>query len=214
MSARMCNRKGLSWVSFLLLLLGASQTMASAYLEQIPGFWRGLYPQGGESLYCGDDFAAYDRRYNIEHVFPMAWVTKALKCGKRKQCRKRSELFNEIEADMHNLYPARKSINKARGALAFGEIRGEKWLEPDCDFELDERARRVEPRPQVRGNIARAMLYMADRYPVRLYPRQRALLLRWHKQDSVDTAERARDAQIRARQGNSNPWITGEAFAK
>lgn len=180
---------------------------AADYLDTIPTFWRGVYPGGAQSLYCGESIAPYDRHYNIEHVFPMSWVGKTLHCGNRKQCRSRSALFNQIEADMHNMYPARKDLNKRRGAMAYGMVKGERHVEPQCDLEIDTRARRVEPRPAMRGNIARAMLYMADRYPLKLYPRQRALLLRWHAQDPVDDAERQRNRRIRQLQGHANPWI-------
>jgi len=177
------------------------------YLDIVPLFWRSLYPDGGRGLYCGRRFGAHDRRYNIEHVFPMAWVARQLKCGDRQQCRRRSEQFNRIESDMHNMFPARKDLNQMRGAYAFGIIKGERWAVPGCDFEVDDRRRRVEPRPAARGDIARAMLYMADRYHLTLFRRQRELMLRWHRQDPPDDTERRRNRIIQRVQGNGNPWI-------
>lgn len=184
------------------------------YLDTIPLFWRTLYPDGGRSLYCDVKFAARDRRYNIEHVYPMSWVTRALRCGDRQACRRKSKRFNQIESDMHNMYPARKDLNKARGSYPFREIRGEKHVERGCDLEIDHRARQVEPRPASRGNIARSMLYMADRYDLTLYKRQRRRLLQWHRDDPVDAAERRRNRLIRKVQGESNPWIVGGAHQK
>jgi len=177
------------------------------YLDTIPIFWRTLYPDGAEGLYCGERFPARDRGYNIEHVYPMSWVTRALRCGDREACRRGSPRFNEIESDMHNMYPARKDLNKARGAYPYREIRGEHHIERGCDLEIDHRARVVEPRPASRGNIARAMLYLADRYQLQLYARQRALLLEWHRADPADDEERRRNRLIAAVQGNGNPWI-------
>ena len=190
----------------LALLMGGSAA-AEGYLEMIPVFWRGLYPNGGEGLYCGDRFAARDRSYNIEHVYPMSWVGKALRCGDRRQCRQRSALFNRIESDMHNMYPARKDLNKLRGSMSFAELRGERHVERGCDMEVDQKSRRVEPRPAVRGNIARAMLYLSDTYDLKIYERQRRMLERWHREDPVDEQERARNRRIAQIQGNSNPWI-------
>lgn len=177
------------------------------YLDTIPVFWRTLYPDGGEGLYCGAHFGAYDRGYNIEHVYPMSWVTKALRCGDRDRCRHHSERFNQIESDMHNMYPARRELNKMRGAFPFREIPGEAWAVAGCDFEVDYRARAVEPRPAVRGDIARAMLYMADRYGLEIYERQRRMLLDWHRDDPPDDLERRRNRLIGEVQGNRNPWI-------
>lgn len=192
-----------------LLLFTPFPALASPgnYLDTVPVFWRTLYPDGGQGLYCGAKFAPHNRLYNIEHVYPMAWVTRALGCGKRDACRRNSRRFNDIESDMHNLYPVRKDINRARGAYPYREIRGARRVEPDCDLEIDHRARVVEPPPASRGNIARAMLYMEDRYGLTLYERQRRLLLEWHRSDPVDAHERWRNNRIAEVQGELNPWI-------
>ncbi len=121
------------------------------YLDSLRSYWQGVYPNGGETLYCGRKFRPFDRSVNVEHVYPMSWVTKKLRCGKREQCRHNSPRFNLIESDMHNMYPARKDVNQTRGAMAFGIIEGENHKYRGCDFEVDFRKRRVEPRPEVRG---------------------------------------------------------------
>jgi len=198
--------KHLTWLAFALAA-AACTAEPKNYLDTIPVFWRTLYPDGGESLYCGDTFASRDRSYNIEHVYPMSWATRALRCGDRQACRRNSRAFNEIESDMHNMYPARKDLNRARGSYPFREIRGENHVERGCDLELDHRARVVEPRPASRGNIARAMLYMSDRYDLEIYERQRRMLLQWHRDDPVDDEERRRNRLIADVQGNRNPWI-------
>lgn len=199
-------------VMFMLLLvpLAACADDGSApagYLDTIPLFWRTLYPDGGEGLYCGSGFRSHDRSYNIEHVYPMSWVARALRCGDRQACRRNSTRFNQIEADMHNMYPARKDLNRERGSYPFAEIRGEKWVEPGCDLEIDHRGRKVEPRPASRGNIARAMLYMEERYDLEIFERQRRLLLDWHRSDPPDAAERERNRRIARVQGTTNRWI-------
>ena len=156
-------------LSFLLaaLVLGIAGTVGASprvsYLETLPVFWGELYPSGGETLYCGQRFARYDRSVNVEHVFPMRWVSRSLRCGNRDQCRRHSARFNRIESDLHNLYPARKDINKARGSYPFGHIKGTRPMLPDCDFEIDHHSRMVEPPPASRGEIARSMLYMEQR---------------------------------------------------
>jgi deoxyribonuclease-1 len=193
---------------FLLLLIPPLAVAEPRnYLDTIPIFWRELYPEGGEGLYCGSHFAARDRDYNIEHVFPMSWVGRELRCGDRDACRRSSRRFNQIESDMHNMYPARKDINRQRGAFAYREIAGEHWVERSCDLEIDYRKRVVEPRPASRGNIARAMLYMADRYQMPIYERQRQMLLGWHRDDPPDDEERWRNRRIGEIQGNTNSWV-------
>ncbi|HFC53769.1 MAG TPA: endonuclease I [Gammaproteobacteria bacterium] len=185
----------------------------SEYFETLPRFWGILYADGGETLYCGKRFGKrHGRRINAEHVFPMAWVTKSLKCGKRKQCRRNSRRFNTIEADMHNIFPALSKINQLRSAYAFAELPGEP-ARGKCDFEVDEKRRLVEPRPAVRGDIARAMFYMSKQYGLKLYRRQRELLLRWHRQDPPSEEERRRNDIIQKLQGKRNRFIDNPALA-
>jgi deoxyribonuclease-1 len=76
-----------------------------------------------------------------------------------------------------------------------------------CDIELDTEADRVEPRPEVRGDIARIYFYMEWQHGVLLSKGQRRLFLHWHQTDPVDDAERKLDEAIEARQGNSNPFV-------
>ena len=173
-------------------------------------FWRQLYSTSGETLYCGEKFVSDSRsELNVEHVFPMSWAINGLDCGVRQQCRDSSAYFNKIEADLHNLYPARREVNYARGSFRFGLIDGEsRRFGQSCDFEVSKRKRVVEPRIAVRGDIARAMFYMAYQYAdLRIFKRQQKLLLRWHQDDPPSDAERLRNNKIAQLQGNRNPFI-------
>ena len=175
-------------------------------------FWKSLYSGKTTSLYCRKGFDSNDRKgFNVEHVFPMSWAINGLDCGTRKQCRERSTQFNVIEADMHNLYPARSDVNQQRSSYRFGIISGEKRaFGATCDFEVDKRARVVEPAPSVRGNVARAMFYMAQQYKSQgliIFEKQAKLLYKWHLADLPDAAERKRNDTIESLQGNRNPFI-------
>lgn len=183
--------------------------------EQARGiFWDELYPKGGKTLYCGDTFSTrYRGGLNIEHVFPMGWVTNELKCGKRKQCRGNSELFNRIEADLHNLYPARVEINDARSSYRFGVLPGEKRPYGECDFEVDRSRRVVEPRPASRGEIARAMFYMKEEYDLTIFRKSGELLRGWHRQDPPSKHEKWRNDRIESIQGTRNMFIDDPGLA-
>ena len=171
-------------------------------------FWRELYNEGGETLYCQQQFGTgYNKGINIEHVFPASWIAYSLRCGKRNQCRMNSPKFNLIEADLHNLYPSRTDVNKARNNYTFTVIRGEQRSFGSCDFEFDERARMAEPSPAARGRVARAMLYMSDEYDLYLKHKQKSLLLAWDRKYPPEQAEFRRNDRIQQLQGNSNPYI-------
>lgn len=205
----------LVWLGAALILLAgcAGETgPISNYAEARSIFWRSVYPSGGETLYCKQGFQTSDRRgVNIEHVFPMSWVTNALNCGKRKQCRSNSELFNLIEADLHNLYPSRSDVNQQRSSFRFGEVRGEpRRFGSQCDFEVNHRARVVEPAPEVRGEVARAMFYMAYQYRdhrLEIFKKQARLLLQWHQEDPPSELEKRRNDVIEKLQGSRNLFI-------
>lgn len=186
------------------------------YKTARPLVWHSVYPNGGKSLYCSANFdSQYREGFNVEHVFPMSWVTNGLKCGKRKQCRARSLIFNRIEADLHNLYPTRSDVNYDRSSFRFGEIPGERRAYGEsCDFEVDPRKRVAEPAPQKRGDVARAMFYMAYTYKDQglvLFNKQAKLLETWHKSDPPDAEERRRNDLIEQLQGNRNRFIDSPA---
>lgn len=190
-----------------------STTRLRDYQTIRPLFWNRLYANGGKSLYCGKSFSgAGHQGLNVEHVFPMSWVTKALGCGTRKQCRVRSKMFNQIEADLNNLYPSRTDVNQDRSSFRFAIIKGEtRAYGQDCDFEVDQRSRVVEPAPIVRGDIARSMFYMAYQYRdqgLQIFSKQAKLLASWHNADPPDDMERERNARILQMQGNQNLFIT------
>jgi deoxyribonuclease-1 len=193
---------------FPALLPAEGQRAFKEYMEVFPAFWGDVYGDGGSTLYCGTRFGKRKGSgINIEHVYPMAWAMKAEGCRSRKQCRKTSQRFNRIEADLHNLYPALSHINEARSSYPFGDIRGERRQFGRCDFELDLRSRKVEPRVASRGNIARAMFYMQDTYGLQIFKRQGEMLKQWNRLDPPDDAERQRNDRIARIQGIRNRFI-------
>ena len=194
------------------LLSNTNNFKISNYNEARAVFWKYVYPSSAKTLYCNEVFNSKERSgFNIEHVFPMSWATNGLSCGTRKQCRNNSPTFNKIEADLHNLYPSRSDVNEKRSSFRFGLIRGEeRHFGQACDFEFDSRRRIVEPAESVRGDVARAMFYMASQYKQHglvLFKNQVVLLRGWHQSDPPTNAEKSRNALIEQIQGNRNPFI-------
>lgn len=178
------------------------------YAAAIEAFWNELYATGGETLYCGRQFGRDPGpAINVEHVTPMAWAMNLLGCDDRQQCRHDHPRFNRMEADLHNLYPAVREINRARGSHSFGMVAGEDRRFGNCDLEIDEGRRRVEPRPASRGEIARAIFYMHDTYGIPVFTGLGITLRRWHRDDPPDSAERRRNDRIEALQGTRNRFI-------
>ena len=132
----------------------------------------------------------------------------AAKPYKGRECaRKVDAPFRFMEADMYNLYPAVGELNEKRGNRRMGMIEGEPRAFGKCDFEVDEQ--RAEPRPEVRGDIARTYKYMDMAYPGRgiISQSNRKLFDAWDEQDPVDAWECERSRRIAKVQGNINEIV-------
>ena len=185
----------------------ADQTQIPSYETARRIFWSELYPDGGWTLYCGARFNGRARSLNVEHVYPASWMAEHLGCGSRRQCRETSERFNRMEADLHNLYPALATINRARSNYRFGDIPGEAREFGDCDFERDRNARLAEPRPIARGNVARAIFYMRQEYGLPIPAQMLPILKAWNRKDPPSCQELRRNNRIEDLQGTRNRFI-------
>ena len=196
----------------------SKRILAEIYAEQPVSFYCGCdYKKKGKKLIPDLDSCGYDPRKNAkrakriewEHVMPAWAFGHQLQCwqdGGRKNCRKNPD-FKQMEADMHNLVPAVGEVNGDRSNYRFGMLEGENRAYGRCDVEIDFKARKAEPAPYLRGDIARTYFYMRDTYGVRLSKQQRRLFEAWAKQDPVDDWERKRNDLIEERQGNRNPYV-------
>jgi deoxyribonuclease-1 len=149
-------------------------------------------------------------RVEWEHVMPAHHFGQHLQCwrdGGRKACKK-DPLFKAMEGDMHNLVPAVGEVNGDRSNFKYGMIEGESRVYGACDAELDFKAKRFEPSPDVYGDIARIYFYMSERYDIRLSKQQRQLFEAWNKLDPVSDWERVKNSRVEQVQGNRNPYIT------
>lgn len=202
-------------LAFILILLGivyGDQLQILSYDKARKIFWNKLYSGVGQDLYCGSLFKG-SSGLNIEHIYAASWMGEYLGCGSRVECRAYSDptirkRFNHMEGDLHNLWPALATINKARSNYLFGIIGGEyrkplRW----CDFEYRRVKKVAEPRPAARGEIARSIFYMADEYGLPIDPVMVKLLIRWNRTDPPSSHEVWRNNIIEQLQGTRNKFI-------
>ena len=133
-----------------------------------------------------------------------------------------------LYTDAHNLKPVDHSMNTIRGEKDFEEG-GEIVLNGSIETECFDTNSTFEPRDEVKGDIARIILYMDVRYeggnnepnliPVdglTTYPNPQigvlSTLLEWHEQDPPDAFEKRRNDVIYEWQGNRNPFIDYPEF--
>jgi deoxyribonuclease-1 len=173
------------------------------------------------------DDAKRAKRLEWEHVVPAHAFGQAFKewrdghpeCvdsqGKpfqgRNCARKMVKFFRFMEADLYNLQPAIGEVNGLRLNYSMEMIPGEKREFGECDVEIEDN--KMEPRPEIRGDIARTYLYMDKAYPGKgiISRSNQKLFEAWDKLDPVDDWERERARRIEAIQGNQNPFILVEA---
>ena len=154
--------------------------------------------------------------YSREHTYAHSWMPTFPADGQP----------NELEyVDYHNLYPTNLSqANTPRSNLPFGIITGNvvfNYLEGSVG-EISDGSLVYEPRDEQKGNLARAIFYMATCYngangtgddwsiPSN---QDQDLLKNWHFGDLPDNYEIARHELIYETQNNRNPYIDSVDFA-
>lgn len=151
------------------------------------------------------------KRIEWEHVVPAAFFGRAQSCwrdGGRKGCEKTAAQFNNFEGDLHNLRPSIGEVNGDRSDRMYAEV-SIKSPYGKCDFRLGPDGT-AEPRDAVKGQAARVWFYMADKHGFEIPEPYRALYVSWAQKFPVTDQERRINDAIKAVQGDSNTYITGE----
>lgn len=163
------------------------------------------------------------KRLEWEHIMPAHHFGQHRLCWRepicRKQngktykgrncCRKVDPTFVKMEADLHNLVPEIGELNGLRSNYRFGVL---PYVKPGqfgmCEFKIDEKSRRVEPKADTRGMIARIYLYMANTYQIPLSDSQKKLFEAWNNQYPASSWEKERNEKIYQLQGNRNTFVS------
>lgn len=167
---------------------------------------------------CGAHGASVSPCYNREHVWPRSWGIKGSKEG--------------ADRDLFSLFPTESRLNSKRGNHPVGDVVGTS-TDPSkprlgrCRGSPNPKLVCFEPPAAVRGDVARAILYMTTAYrglvrgsgPV--FKEGGVLedwftdqMLTWHELDPVDDSERFRASVAASIQGNRNPFIDHPEWAR
>jgi deoxyribonuclease I len=176
---------------------------------------------------CGMQQASHikrARRVEIEHMMPAENFGRQFKCWReklckdrkgrafkgRKCCKKMDKHFRQAEAELYNLWPAVGAINQQRSNYRYSPVEG-KHNTFGCNFVADSKLRKAEPDDAVKGLVARANLFMADKYQVKLSKQQRKLFEAWNRMYPPTQREIQWAKRVAAKEGYSNPYIAGQA---
>lgn len=185
-----------------------------------------------EDFYCGCryagktvDFAScgYQPRKNParasriewEHIVPAWAIGHQRQCwqqGGRKHCSKSDPVFQAAEGDLNNLVPAVGEVNGDRSNFSYGAwTRNPAPMYGACRTIIDFNLKRVQPREEVRGRVARITLYVHETYALEMSRQDRQLMCAWARTYPVDDWERERNARIVRWQGAGNPFVAEPA---
>lgn len=179
---------------------------------------------------CSMDTAAPISRANRiewEHMMPAenfghyhrCWTENLCtddKTGKqykgRKCCEKIDDDFKQKEAELYNLWPAVGAVNQERSNYSFAILPNKRGYY-GCEFDVDKTLRLAEPPDRAKGIVARANLFMSDKYKVTLSDEQKKLLQDWNKKFPPGVWELKWAENVALIVGYENPYITGKAVA-
>ena len=154
-------------------------------------------------------------RIEWEHVVPAWQFGHQRQCwqdGGRKNCAASDPVFRMAEGDLVNLVPAVGEVNGDRSNYPFSAwSRQPEPVYGQCRTVVDFGMKRVQPREEVRGRVARIQFYMHERYGLRMSAQDRQLFCAWSREYPVDGWETERNRRIEAIQGSGNGFVTDPA---
>ncbi len=104
------------------------------------------------------------------------------------------------------MWPAEGIVNQARSNYRYGIVAYPSTFF-GCSIRIDKKNRVAEPDDQIKGLVARANLFMADKYHIKLSNAQRQLFLAWNKHVPPTEWEKQWALQVATIEGYSNPYI-------
>lgn len=175
-------------------------------------------PNGIDFAECG--FAPRknaDRASRIEweHVVTAHNIGLSRKCwhkvpgrSARKNCEETDPEFALMEGDLHNLLPSIGEVNGDRSNFMYSQwTNSPEPMYGACLSIVDFKAKKFQPREEVRGMLARISLYMEKTYGITLSKERRRLFEIWDRLFPVNAWECERDARIFKVQGDHNPFV-------
>ncbi|MGQ3887863.1 endonuclease [Legionella sp. CNM-1927-20] len=160
------------------------------------------------------------RRVEWEHMMPAENFGNQFACWREPLCKKKNgkqyrgraccgridPKFRQAESELYNLWPAVGLVNQARSNYRYSMLETHTTFY-GCPITIDSASRRVEPADYAKGIVARANLFMSDKYSIRLSEAQRTLFLTWNSQFPPSDREKQWAQLIAKIEGYENPYI-------
>jgi deoxyribonuclease-1 len=171
-------------------------------------FWGGIYKEGGETFFCKKAFSKKTALLSVSHIYPNVQVRDHLQCGTKRRCLRSNERYLEIISDLHNIVPSDSYFEFKRKSARFGEL-DESIEANECG--IRKKLHIIEPPDELKGDVARILLYMRANYDLPLEVHI-SLLKLWHENDPPSAEEIARNELIAQFQGNENEFVSNPSL--
>lgn len=126
----------------------------------------------------------------VEHAWPLTRLPEAAR------------------SDLHHMFVAIPDARLARVNLHYGDVVVAVWAQGGSRSGPSRRVVPVfEVRKEARGDIARAMFYVATMYELNLPDTEEKTLRRWHEEDPVSKQEKERNERVAKHQSSRNPFV-------
>lgn len=210
----LCIRKKLRVAGLLLLIAGlhapiqAQEKNLDDILDQ--DLWGNIYKDGGTCFYTKTPFSKNSPLFSVTYVYSESWIRDHLQCGTDRQCKRESPEYLKILSDLHNIVIAKSTLSFKLKSSMFGIL--------DDSIAKDEYGMRthmhvVEPREEIKGDIARIIYYMHKTYDLPVRGNLPNFIL-WNEIDPPSDEERARNDLIESIQGSRNPYVDDPSLVK
>jgi hypothetical protein len=152
-------------------------------------------------LYTGEEIEYFKQPLPntgaIEHAWPM------------------TRLPSRARSDLHHMFGVIGEARAARLNLRYGRVRVAVWSRGGSQAGPGSRVKPVfEVRKQTRGDIARAIFYVATMYELNIPSAEESALREWHKQDPPDKGEVRRNDRVAKLQKSRNPFVDHPGLTK
>lgn len=176
--------------------------------------WTTVYADGDASLYCGQVFSQQSSLFTVSQIYSSKQLKRSLRCSTDNQCTVVNPRYPYMKADLHNFYPALTRAELVRRNAQFGDLddsAANKLADVGCQMQATFQL--VEPRDEAKGNIARAIFYMANEYDLPIIGSVQ-MYKQWNQIDPPDPSEKTRNEKIAELQGIRNSFIDDPSLAE
>lgn len=218
---------GLVVSSLLVSLVPTFSSAAPATFAEAKKIGWTIYAERPVEFYCGCRYQGHAvdlascgyvarkqprraARIEWEHIVP-AWVIghqrQCWQHGGRKNCTKNDPIYEQAEADLHNLVPAIGEVNGDRNNFGYGMLEAKPTQYGACPMVIDFAQKTAMPPPADRGVVARVYFYMSQQYGLRLSSQDKKLYDAWNRQYPVSEWERWRNQKVGCVMGHGNSFV-------